>query len=80
MARMANWTRTERTRVTVEYEVPAAEPWGACHNEVTLALTRAREEYFTACGRWPADDVIRVHVTDGSIRVVFEKKVRQEHD
>lgn len=71
---MTDWTRAERTRVTVEYEVPAKEPWGACWNQVQQALDVAREEYFHDYKRGPADDAIRVHVTDNAILIVFEKK------
>ncbi len=71
---MTDWTRTERTLVTVEYEIPVNEPWGACHNQVTKAIDLAQHEYFELYGRWPSDDAIRVHVTDDAIRVVFEKK------
>jgi hypothetical protein len=71
---MADWTRAERTRVTVEYEVPAKEPWGACWNQVQQALDVAREEYFHNYEHGPADDAISVHVTDDAIKVIFEKK------
>jgi hypothetical protein len=59
---------------TVEYEIPAGEPWGACHTEVLQVLTKTREEYFTQYGHWPSDDAIRVHVTDEALLIVFEKK------
>lgn len=70
---MASWTETERTRVTVEYTIPAAEPWGACWNEVLRVLHLAQEEYFKLYQRWPSDDAIRVHVTDDAITVIYEK-------
>lgn len=70
---MADWTRAERTRVTVEYEIPAAEPWGACWNQVQQAISVACREYEAAYGKLPADDAVRVHAGDDAIRVVFEK-------
>ena len=70
---MADWTRAEVTRTEVQYEVPAREPWGGCHNQVLQAMEAARHEYFDCYEQWPADDAIRVHVTDDSILIVFEK-------
>lgn len=67
---MTDWTRTEKTRTEVQYEVPAREPWGACWSQVQQAIDAARMEY---PGK-PADDAIRVHVTGDSILVAFEKK------
>jgi hypothetical protein len=71
---MADWTRTERTRVTVEYEIPASEPWGADWNQVAQVLDLAHREYTEHYGRPPADNAIHVHVADDAIRVIFEKK------
>ena len=58
-------------RRTVEYRVPAAEPWGACWNQVNQALSKARDEYCAALNKWPADDAIRVHVTDEAVVISF---------
>lgn len=71
---MSTWTRTERTVTTVTYEVPAGEPWGAAHDQVLQAVSAARVDYRGLNGHSPSDDAIRVHVTDDSIRIVFEKK------
>ena len=70
---MADWTRAEVTRTEVHYEVPTREPWGACWNQVLQALEAARLEYFRTYSKPPADDAIRVHVTDDSILIVFEE-------
>jgi hypothetical protein len=70
---VADWTRAERTRTTVEYEIPANEPWGACWNQVQQALDLAYREYKEIHGKEPYDDSIRVHVTGDAVTITFEK-------
>ena len=72
---MADWSRRERTIRVVEYVVPAAEPWGACWNQVQQALNAAIS-HLRPVGTgpdWePSDDAIRIHVGDGEIVLRIE--------
>lgn len=70
---MTDWSRSERTVKTVEYTVPASEPWGACWNQVQQALDAACREYNERYkrDREPSDDAIRAHVTDDAIVFQF---------
>lgn len=79
---MPNWTREERTVTTIEYKVPAPEPWGACWDDVQQALNAVIQEYrqrystpstnpLSPPYREPSSDSIRVHVTDDTIVFSF---------
>lgn len=75
---MATWSRRERVTRTVEWTVPAAEPWGACWSEVVQAINQATRELREA-GRLgeseePSDSLIRVKVGDEEVIVFFEIK------
>lgn len=80
----------KRTKVTETHEwvVPADGPWGACWNEVQLALDQAREHWITAhpnevriaaqddrCVSVP-DSAVRVKVADDEIIVFWEGEVK----
>lgn len=75
---MSNITRREVTVTTVEYRVPAREPWGATYTEMQLAIGEAVNEYnkrFAGIPSYhgrPSDDSIRVHVDDDTIVVSFK--------
>lgn len=64
---MADWSRSERVVKTVEYTVPASEPWGACWSQVQQALDAAFRDYAELYERNPSDDAITAHVTDDAI-------------
>lgn len=70
---MATWSRAERTAVTVEYSVPAPQPWGACWDQIEQALSAAVGEAAMVLDRRPSADTIRVHARDDEIVISFEK-------
>ncbi len=72
---MATWSRTEKTVTTVEWHIPADQPWGACWNEVYNVILMALEEYKTMkhSTNRPSDDSIRVHAQDDVIVVSYVK-------
>lgn len=78
---MADWGRGGRVTHTVEYTIPAREPWGACWNQVQQAVDAAIAEYCRVHGLngEPADDAVRVHVTDDSVVISFEVKGTAAH-
>lgn len=68
--------RRERVTRRVEHVVPADPPYGACWNEVALAIRHATQE-LRANGRLrrdeePADDLIRILPGDSEIVVFYE--------
>lgn len=71
---MSTWSRTERTRDTIDYRVPTG-PWGACWNQVQQAINAAIAEIGRSMdkGATPSDDAIRVHARDDEIVVSFER-------
>lgn len=71
---MATWSRTERTRETVEYSVPTG-PWGACWNQVQQAIDAAKGEVSRGMDRsgTVSDDAIRVHARDDEIVISFDR-------
>jgi hypothetical protein len=71
---VSTWSRTERSRDTVEYSVPTG-PWGACWNQVQQAIDAAIAEIGRSMdkGATPSDDAIRVHARDDEIVVSFER-------
>ena len=76
MRTVADYSRREVVTRHVEFVVPAEEPYGACWNEVTLALHCAIRE-LKAAGRVgecaePADDLIRFRVGDDRIIICYE--------
>lgn len=63
------------TSTRYEWEVPAAEPWGAAAEEISKAWTAAAATYRDVKGL-PSDavlsgDAIRFHVTDDAIVLTF---------
>ena len=79
----------KRTNVVMTHEwvVPTHAPWGACWNEVELALRQAREKWIERnaelvrinaqddrCVSVP-DNAIRVKVGDDEVVVFFEEKL-----
>lgn len=74
-----NWVKSERTITTVEYTVPALEPYGANWNQVQQALDAAIRDLSVAKYgeniplRIPADNEIQVHVVDDAIVISYEK-------
>lgn len=69
---MATWSRAEKTTRTVEYTVPANEPWGATWNQVQQALSAAVTEWETRHEHKMHDDSVRVHTRDDEIVITFE--------
>lgn len=72
---MPSWTWRSVTVTRREWEVPAAQPWGACLGDIQSAILAASVAYRKAHGL-PAeaqlsDDALRFHVTDEAIRVSF---------
>jgi hypothetical protein len=75
---MATWSRRERVTRTVEWVVPASEPWGACWNQFVQAINQAMGE-LRADGKLgefeePSDGQIRVKVGDEEVIVFYEIK------
>ena len=74
---MPAWMRREHVVTTVEYEVPAPEPWGATWDDVQTAITAAIGEYNRryhnnpSYHEAPSSDSIRVHVADDKIVISF---------
>lgn len=72
---MPSWTWRTVTVTRREWEVPAAQPWGACLGDVQSAILAASVAYREAHGLaedtplW--DDALRFHVTDDAIRISF---------
>lgn len=78
---MATYERREVTARRVEFHVPTREPWGACWSDVQqavyVAMTEMRKEGLLPETAVPADDAIRIHGTDESIVVVYERSAMQ---
>ena len=72
---MTNVYRREVVKRTAQYVVPAAAPSGACCNEMALAIHQATQELrqhgLCPPDREPADDQIRLHITDEEILVTI---------
>lgn len=73
---MATYSRRERITRTVEFPVPAEQPYGACWAEVWKAFNAARQELVVA-GRLekdvsPPDDMIRILPGDDEVIVCYE--------
>lgn len=73
---MPTWSRREKTVTTVEWLIPAPEPWGACWNEVYNVIDMSIEEYKRMKGEFatPSDDAIRVRTEDDVIVVSYVKE------
>lgn len=72
---MADFSRSEKVTRTVEYTVPASEPWGANWNQVQQALNAAVREWeltHRSGNPEPPDNAVRVHVRDDEIVISFE--------
>lgn len=80
---MAEWFTRNKRVVTYEWVIPAAEPWGACWNQVQQALDAARQSWIDRhptqvriaaqddrCVTVP-DDAVRVRVSDEEIVVFY---------
>jgi hypothetical protein len=76
---MATWTSRTITSKRREWEVPAAQPWGACLGDIqsaTLAATIAyREAHGLPADHQLWDDALRFHVTDDAILISFTTEV-----
>ncbi len=77
---MSTVNRREVTTVRVEFQIPANHPYGACWNQVELAIKAAwrelREEARIAEEAEPPDDMIRVLPMDDAIVVYYDKPAR----
>lgn len=75
---MSTYSRRERVTRTVEWTVPANQPWGACWTEVFGAVNDAIRELRASGGlgefEEPSDDAIRVLAGDDEIIVFYEIK------
>lgn len=69
---MASFSEFQRTTVEQVISIPAAEPWGACWNEVYNCLNKACNDFLKYYGRDPADDDISVRVTDSTIEIIYK--------
>jgi hypothetical protein len=86
---VATWTTRERVFRTKEWVVPAAEPWGATHDQLLQCISLARSEVAARRrqdeGLQPDsetevrmyDDDVRIHVRDDEVvvAVVLEDRV-----
>lgn len=78
---MATYTTRERVFRTKEWIIPAAEPWGATHDQVLQCINLARSEVIARhqlVRDVPDtklveifDDEVCIHVRDGEIVVVI---------
>lgn len=72
---MATWTWRTVTSNRREWEVPAAEPWGACLGDIQSAVLAASVAYREAHGlpvdAVLSDDAMRFKVTDDAIVISF---------
>ncbi|NWF25278.1 hypothetical protein HW130_03195 [Streptomyces sp. PKU-EA00015] len=72
---MATWTWRTVTSTRREWEVPAAEPWGAFLGDIRGALLAASIAYREAHGLPEdaplTDDALRFKVTDDAILISF---------
>lgn len=72
---MATYTSRTVTVTRCEWEVPAAEPWGACIGDINAAAAAACRAYREAHGldeRAPLpDDALRFHPRDDVIVIEF---------
>ena len=72
---MPPWSSRTVTVTRREWEVPAAQPWGACLGDISGAILAASIAYREAHGLpeeqqlW--DDALRFHVTDDAILISF---------
>lgn len=85
---MADWFKRERVMRTHEWVIPAADPWGACWNQVQQAMDAAREHWIAMhpnevriaaqddrCVSVP-DSAVRVRVADDEIIVFWEEQLK----
>jgi len=71
---MPDWSKTEKTTTVVQYTVKADDKWGACWNEMELALSKAVKDWQDVHnGDLPSDDSIRVFPRDDAIIIEFNK-------
>lgn len=72
---MTAWTSRTVTSTRHEWEVPAAQPWGACIGDINSASVVACRAYRQAHGIADdeplTDDALRFHVTDDAILISF---------
>ncbi|MGW2113728.1 hypothetical protein [Streptomyces zhihengii] len=75
---MATWTWRTVASTRHEWEVPAAEPWGACLGDIQSALLAAANSYRRvhglADGEPLTDDALRLKVTDDAILISFTEE------
>lgn len=78
---MATWTSRTITSTRREWEVPAAEPWGAASAELAKAWEAAGSAYGEAhgipLGGPLPDDALRFHVRDDAIVISFTVEEEQ---
>lgn len=77
---MADWYTRTKHRTIHEWVVPAAEPWGACWNQVQQAIDQAGESWKaknpdTAAYVGVPDSEVRVRCEDDKIVVFYEEEV-----
>ena len=74
---MADYSRQEVTKVTVEFTVPAPFGFGACWAEVMKAIRAAHQELWQAGviaeGKDASDDRIRIRPGDEEVIVFYER-------
>ena len=72
---MPTWTWRTVTGTRREWEVPTAEPWGACLGDIRSAILAAsmayREQYGLEKDAPLSDDAMRFKVTDDAIVISF---------
>lgn len=78
---MATWTSRTITSTRREWEVPAAEPWGAFLGDVYSAIATASNAYRQMRGLPEdyvlSDDALRFKVTDDAIVISFTVEEEQ---
>lgn len=78
---MATWTSRTITSTRREWEVPAAEPWGAAADEVAKAWEAASRAYGEAhgipSGGLLPDDALRFRCRDDAIVISFTVEEEQ---
>jgi hypothetical protein len=72
---MATWSHRTVTSTREEWQVPAAQPWGACvgdvYSAIAVASTVYRKQRNLPQDYALPDDALRFHVTDDAIRISF---------
>lgn len=78
---MATYTIRKITSVRHEWEVPAAQPWGACIGDINAASVVAARAYREIHGvddtTTLPDDALRFHVGDEAIVISFTVEQEQ---